>query len=273
MSAAASEYRYHRLTWEEMNQAIAMQKLVVLPTGSVEQHGPHLPLDVDVFLAESVCLELGRRAPDRVLVLPPVPFGLNQHHIDFPGTIHIEPEVFIAFCLCVTKSVAYHGFQKILIVNGHGSNTPMVDLVARKTVLATNSLCAAVNYYSLGVDAFSEVRETPVMAHADEFETSLYLHLASERVHMDRAVAGDDVMGQYMSSDSTSPHVRFNDFWGRWTRVGVHGDPTKATAEKGKIIWEAVLSRLVELVDELRAWPIAERSDQHEKPVQSQIRW
>ena len=68
---------------------------------------------------------------------------------------------------------------------------------------------------------------------------------------MDKAVADNDVAGKYMSSDSVSPHVRFNDFWGRWTKVGVHGDPTAATAEKGKIIWEAVLSRLLELVDEL----------------------
>jgi creatinine amidohydrolase len=160
-----------------------------------------------------------------------------------------------------------------LIVNGHGSNTPLVDLVARKTVLETSSLCAAVNYFSLGVEAFNEVRDTPVMAHADEFETSLYLYLAPERVQMDKAVADGDVVGKYMSSDSTSPYVRFNDYWGRWTRVGVHGDPTKATAEKGEIIWEAVVCALIELVDEFRAWPIAQRSDQHRKPVQSHIRW
>lgn len=271
--SAANEYRYNRLTWQEMNEAIAAQKVVLLPTGSTEQHGPHLPLDVDAFLAESICLELGRRAPDRVLVLPAVSFGLNQHHIDFPGTIHIEPEAFIAFCLCITKSVAYHGFQKILLVNGHGSNTPLVDLVARKTVLQTNSLCAAMNYFSLGMEAFNQVKETPVVAHADEFETSLYLHLAPERVKMDRAVCDNDVVGKYMSSDSTSPYVRFADYWGRWTKVGVHGDPTAATAEKGKIIWEAILGRFLELIDEFRAWPIAPRSDQHQAPVQSHIRW
>ncbi len=105
----ATEYRFNRLTWPEMNEAIAMQKVVLLPTGSTEQHGPHLPLETDVFLAEAVCLEAGRRAPDRILVLPPISYGLNMHHIDFPGTLHIEPEVFIAFCLNITKSVAYHG--------------------------------------------------------------------------------------------------------------------------------------------------------------------
>ncbi len=273
MTSAATEYRYNRLTWPEMNEAIAMQKVVLLPAGSTEQHGPHLPLDVDVFLAETVCLEVGRRAPDRVLVLPPVSYGLNLHHIDFPGTIHIEPEVFIAFCLNITKSVAYHGFRKILLVNGHGSNMPLVDLVARKTVLQTRSLCAALSYYSLAVEAFEVVKETPVMAHADEFETSLYLYLAGDRVRMDRAQAGGDVVGKYMSSDSTSPHVRFSDYWGRWTKVGVHGDPTKATAEKGKVIFEAAVARLGEVVDEFRAWPLPERSDQHQGPVQSQIRW
>ena len=156
--SAPNEYRYNRLTWREMNEAIASQKLVILPTGSTEQHGPHMPLDVDLFLVESVCLEVGRRAAGRVLVLPPVPYGLNLHHIDFPGTVHVEPDVFIAFCVNVLKSVAYHGFEKMLIVNGHGSNTPLADLSARKTVLETNSLCAAVNYYSLAIRAFEPIR-------------------------------------------------------------------------------------------------------------------
>ena len=143
-----------------------------------------------LFLCESVCLEVGRRAADQVLVLPPIAYGLNLHHIDFPGTIHIEPETFIAFCLNITKSVAYHGFQKILIVNGHGSNMPLIDLVARKTVLATQSLCFATQYSTFLLEAFEPIRESEVMAHADEFETSLYLHLAPERVRMELAVAG-----------------------------------------------------------------------------------
>src|SRR6266446_10299325 len=170
-----SEFRYNRLTWDEMNDAIAAQKLVLLPTGSTEQHGRHLPLYVDVVLCESICLEVGRRTADRVLVLPPISYGLNLHHIDFPGTVHIEPETFIAFCLDITKSLAYHGFRKILLVNGHGSNTPLIDLVARKTVLATQSLCFATGYYLFLREAFQRVRETKIIAHADEFETSLYL--------------------------------------------------------------------------------------------------
>lgn len=269
-----TEYRYNRLTWAEMNDAIAAQKLVVLPTASTEQHGKHLPLDVDTFLCESVCLELGRRAADQVLVLPTIAYGLNLHHIDFPGTIHIEPETFIAFCLNITKSIAYHGFEKILIVNGHGSNMPLIDLVARKTVLETKSLCFATGYASFLLNAFEPIRESAVMPHADEFETSLYLHLAPERVQMDKAVKDDDRMGQFVSSDSTRNYpVRFNDFWGRWTQTGVHGDATKATAEKGRILFEAAVTGLMEVVKELRAWPIVERKDMHRGGVQGGIRW
>jgi creatinine amidohydrolase len=257
-----------------MNDAIAAQKLVILPTASTEQHGKHLPLDVDTLLCESVCLELGRRAADQVLVLPTIAYGLNMHHIDFPGTIHIEPETFIAFCLNITKSVAYHGFEKILIVNGHGSNTPLIDLVARKTVLETKSLCFACGYASFLLNAFEPIRESAVMAHADEFETSLYLHLAPERVQMDKAVKDDDRMGQFVSSDSTRNYpVRFNDFWGRWTQTGVHGDATKATAAKGRILFEAAVTGLMEVVRELRAWPIADRKDMHRGAVQAGIRW
>jgi creatinine amidohydrolase len=272
--SSLSEYRYNRLSWPEMNEAIAAQKLVILPTGSTEQHGPHLPLDVDVFLCESVCLEVGRRAAERVLVLPPIAYGLNLHHIDFPGTIHIEPETFIAFCLNITKSVAYHGFQRILLVNGHGSNAPLIDLVARKTVLETPALCFATGYYLFLQDALASVRESKVAAHADEMETSLYLHLAPERVRMEAAVEDNDRAGRFVSSDSTGNYpVRFNDYWGRWTRTGVHGDPTKATAEKGKLLFEAAVAGLLQLVEELRAWPVARRQDMHTQPVQSTIRW
>jgi creatinine amidohydrolase len=272
--SAETEYRYNRLTWPEMNAAIAAQKLVILPTGSTEQHGRHLPLDVDQFLTESVCMEVGRRVADRVLVLPTISYGLNMHHIDFPGTIHIEPETFIAFCLNITKSVAYHGFEKILLVNGHGSNGPLVDLIARKTVLATNSLCFATSYFGFLREVFAGVRESKVTAHADEVETSLYLHLAPERVKMDLAAEENDRMGRFVSSDSTGNYpVRFNDFWGRWTQIGVHGDATKATAEKGRICFEAAVEGLIQVVDELRAWPIAERRDMHERPIQRDIRW
>ncbi len=271
--SAPNEVRYNRLTWAELDEAIGRQPVIILPTGSTEQHGRHLPLDVDLLLAETVCLEAAKRSNGAALVLPPISYGLNLHHIDFPGTIHIEPEVFIAFCLNITKSVAYHGFEKILLVNGHGSNQPLIDLVARRTTLETSSLCAATTYIHFALPAFNEIKQTSVMAHADEFETALYLHIAPERVQMELAGAGDDVVGKYVSSDSTSTLVRFNDYWSRWTDLGVHGDARPATAETGEIIFEAAVGGLANFIAEWKAWPIAERRDFHSRPVQRDIRW
>jgi creatinine amidohydrolase len=264
--------QYNQLTWPEMNDAIELQKVVLLPTGSTEQHGAHLPLDTDLFLAESVCRELARRAPDKVLVLPGIPYGLNLHHIDFPGTIHIEPQHFIDFCVDVTKSVAYHGFRRIAVVNGHGSNMPMADLIARRTVLETPSLCCAFGYYSMGREESHAACESGLYAHADEWETSLYLHFARERVQMDKAVADNDRVGKTMTSDSTT-NVRFNDFWGRWTRTGVHGNPLVATPEKGRKILEAIMKEMLVWLEEYRVWPVEKRQDMHRLPVQAEIRW
>jgi creatinine amidohydrolase len=270
--SARENTEFNRLTWPEVNDAIAQQKVVILPTGSTEQHGPHLPLDTDLFLCEQVCRELARRAPDKVLVLPPIPYGLNLHHIDFPGTIHVEPQHFIDFCVDVTKSVAYHGFKRIAVINGHGSNTPMVDLIARRTLLETPSLCCAFGYYTMGAAETHAFLESGVYAHADEWETSLYLHFDRERVQMDKAVKDSDRVGKTMTSDSTT-NVRFNDYWGRWTKTGVHGDPTKATPEKGKKILEIVMKHMLAWLDEYRVWPIEARGDQHRLPVPKDIRW
>jgi creatinine amidohydrolase/Fe(II)-dependent formamide hydrolase-like protein len=90
---------------------------------------------------------------------------------------------------------------------------------------------------------------------------------------MDKAGADDDVMGAYLSSDSTTPYARFNDYWSRWTDLGVHGDATTATAEKGVVIFEAAVTGLLGVVDEFKGWPIAARSDFHAQPAQRDIRW
>ena len=114
--------------------------------------------------------------------------------------------------------------------------------------------------------------ETGVYAHADEWETSLYLNFAKERVQMDKAVKDSDRVGKTMTSDSTT-QVRFSDIWGRWTKTGVHGDPTKATPEKGKKILEIVMKYMLTWLEEYRTWPIDARKDMHRQPPQKDVRW
>ena len=90
---------------------------------------------------------------------------------------------------------------------------------------------------------------------------------------MDKAAMGADRQGGFLSSDSHSPFIRFNDDWGRWTDLGVHGDPTVATPEKGKLLFEAAVEGLIRAIDEIKSWPIEERRDMHTHPVQKGIRW
>ena len=271
---ARGKYRYADHTWPEIKQAIAMEKVVLLPVGSVEDHGYHLPMDTDHF-SEHISLEAGRRRPDLFVVMPIVAYGFNLHHLDWPGTIHIRSEHLIDFTLDITKSLAHHGFRKIVLVNGHGSNMPCLDLAARRTVLETDALCAALMWTSLAAEAIAEVRETPFpgVAHAEEIETSLYLHLAPERVQMERAVPEfpeEYARSKFVWQDLQRPSpVMLMDWWSRFDRSGVIGDPTLASAEKGRRLWEAAVQGLIDFGLEFKGWPLKSRRDYHDGPAGS----
>ena len=130
-SRARKEYRYEKLTWPEINDAIELGKVCLVPCGAVEQHGAHLPLDVDLVCPLGIAHGAGREIADRLLVLPIIAYGYTGHVMDFPGTINTDYEHFMHQVLDVTKSLAYHGFKKIILFNGHGSNWPNLDLVGQ----------------------------------------------------------------------------------------------------------------------------------------------
>lgn len=261
-------YLYQHLTWPELREAAKAQPVVILPIGSVEDHGHHLPLDTDNFLIWSICEAAAQRAPSEILLMPHIPYGFETHHRDFPGTIDIEMEHLLHFVLDVTKSVARHGFRRILIADGHGSNMPILDLVARRTILESDALCGCFIWPSLAAKVINELRESPVpggMAHACELETSVYLHLDGPRVQMDKAVKEMNVPPSrfiWLDLMQGSP-VLLMDHWTRFSRSGVVGDPTLATAEKGRRIFDAVVAALIELVREFKMRPRAERVDLH----------
>ena len=264
---ARIDYLYEHYTWPELGEVARRQPVVILPIGSVEDHGPHLPLDVDNFLIWSICEEAARRANGEILLMPTIPYGFETHHMDFTGTIDIQMEHLLHFVLDVTKSVAHHGFKRILIADGHGSNMPILELVARRTVLETDSLCAAFIWPSLALKEIRAVRESGRggMSHACELETSVYLHLDQERVQMQKARKETGMPpSDFIWMDLIDgPPIRFMDHWTRFSKSGVNGDPTLATAEKGKLIFEAVVTNLLRLVREFRQRPRGERTDYH----------
>jgi len=261
-------YLYQHHTWQELKALVPQQPVVVQPIGSVEDHGHHLPLDTDNFLIQSICEEAARRAEGEILLLPLIPYGFETHHMDFPGTIDIRMENLLNFVLDVTKSIAHHGFKRILIADGHGSNMPILEMVARRTILETDSLCGAFIWPSLAAQEIQAVRESERggMAHAGELETSVYLHLDSSRVQMEKAVKemglprSDFIFLDLMES---SP-IKFMDIWTRFSKSGVYGDPNTATVDKGRVIFEAVVSAFLNLIREFKSRPDGQQVDHHQ---------
>lgn len=273
--AVAHEYRYDRLTWPEINDAVALGKVVVLPVGSTEQHGHHLPLDVDAKLCSSVAYEAGRQSPEDFLILPPVAYGYCHHVMDFPGTINIEPSTFVKFLLDITRSVAYHGFKRIVILNGHGSNHPLVEEVGRQTILQTDALCLTLSWWQLVADYWNRHVRTSVVpggcAHACELETSAYLHLDGAHVRTDRITGRPpeymDIPGarRWHFTDLTagSGPAAIVEWTSTYTESGTIGEPAEATAEKGRLVFAHAVAQMIEMVRWYRTRPLPPRRDHH----------
>jgi creatinine amidohydrolase len=266
-----AKYRYGEMTWPEVKAVAREGRVAIVPIATLEDHGRHLPIDTDLRLCASVCEAAAARAPDRIVLVPPINHGYSPHHLDFPGAITIGAHTLIDYGVDVCRSLAHHGFRKILIVNGHGSNTPFVDVIARLAIVETGVLAAAVNYWAApGVREVAEsLRESEKiggMNHACEFETSLYLSLAPELVDMTQAVRelshrpSKNYWGDLIGGDG--PLVMM-EHWSALSESGVMGDPTKASAEKGHALFEAAANGIVELVDELRARALEVRRDHH----------
>ncbi|MCK6628261.1 MAG: creatininase family protein [Anaerolineae bacterium] len=267
-------WRYDHLTWPEMNEVLARdpQPVVLIPFGAVEDHGPHLPLSTDNDILAGILDEVGRRANGDVLILPTIPFGLDEHHMDFPGTIAVDIETCLAYVSQVAISVARHGFKHILIVNGHGSNHSIADLAARKCVIVTGAKCGAMSPNaaidpSLCADVLEKGRKggPGSVSHACEYETAMMLHLQPELVQMDKAERDiGQQAGKYFNWDLGRPSsIMWQDWWSRISRTGIAGDASVATAEFGRELWEITVERFIELCREFRGFENPPRVDHH----------
>jgi creatinine amidohydrolase len=267
-------WRYDHLTWLEMKAAIARtpQPVAAIPIGAVEDHGPHTPLSTDNDILEGVLAECGRRAEGDLLVLPTIPFGLDEHHMDFPGVIAIDIQTTLAYLSQTAISVARHGFTHILIVNGHGSNQSICDLAARQCVLATGVICAnttvnAAVSPALVADVLDAERKggPGSVGHACEYETAMMLHLHPDRVQMDKAYRDiGQLKLKYFNWDYPEPSAYgWQDWWSRFSKEGICGDAAAATPEFGQRMFEVTVTRFVELIREVQAIPIKPRVDHH----------
>ncbi len=245
------KHLYRTLTWPDVKARAEQGAVIVIPVAAIEQHGFHLPIDVDNVLVEHVTEEAALRSEGRILTAPMIHYGFNEHNMGFPGTITIRETVFMDFCYDVAHSFVRQGFDRIVFINGHGSNQMLCNLVARRIVNTTRALCAAAAHWALARAAVDRLRESEFpggMAHACEFETAMYLHIRPELVEKDKMTPRETPsrINEFLFDDLFgSGPVHMVNRWSRLTETGVEGDPMLATPEKGREFAECAIDNLI----------------------------
>ncbi len=229
-------------------------EVAVLPIGSCEVHGMHLPFGNDTLQVGAVARLAAERAAQRgarVLVLPALPFGCDQNVMEFPYTVSLQPTTIITIFDDLISSLAKHGLRKFLLLNGHGGNTGTLDATLRELYGKHGVFIARLDFWLVAADVVAEVQETSEIEHADEIETSIALALHPELVNM--SIAEPTATSRSRLGKLEEYGGKFSRPWHLFTKNGGVGDPTKANAEKGKKVIEATVERLADVLTELSA--------------------
>ncbi|MBT8367918.1 MAG: creatininase family protein [Deltaproteobacteria bacterium] len=257
-ASAQQRYQWGELTWPEAQERFQQVDIALLPVGSIEQHGMHLPLDTDAFDAEYLALRVAEACSDpKPLVLPNISYGVSYHHDEFKGTVSISNDTLAKLVYDIGISVSHNGIKKLVIINGHGGNSPALNYAAQMINRDAHIFVCVDTGETSDVDIYSWV-ETPNDVHAGEIETSTSLAVRPHLVKMDQARQEvPEFSSRYL--DFTSKR---GVLWYAYTRKishsGVMGDPTKASAEKGIRIWEIMITHLVALVEDLKSMTLEE---------------
>lgn len=243
--------RLHEHTTTTAATVLGPDTVAVLPVGSVEQHGPALPLGTDLFAADGIAETVDR---DDTVVLPPVPVGASNHHRQFAGTLSVDASTLESYIEDLLASIADHGVRKAVLVNGHGGNTTALRRVARRVREADTMFAVPWNWWADLDDLIADRLDTN-LAHADAVETSLLLHLTDlvREDELDRAEAdavdewGETVGGTDVAFDTID-----------FAPNGVVGEPTDGTAAIGAELAEAAATDLDAVIDWLHDQPYAD---------------
>jgi len=250
--AQGPDYLWGELTWPEARERLRNVDVAILPVGSIEQHGPHLPLDTDAFDAQYLARKVAEACSHpRPLVLPLVPYGVSYHHEDFKGTISISNDTLSKMVYEIGTGAARNGVRKLVIINGHGGNSPALNDAAQRINQDTRIFVAVDTGETSDVDVEALV-ETPNDVHAGEIETSTALAVRPHLVRMDRARRDVPKFSSRYLDFTSKRGVSWHAFTSRISSDGVMGDPTKATAEKGEKIWRVTIAHLVALVEDVK---------------------
>jgi creatinine amidohydrolase len=256
-----STHRLEELRWPDVEQYLETRTspTVIVPIGSTEQHGPHLPVAVDAFQARDLAEEIAVAAD--VLTAPLIPYGDANHHLAFPGTVSLSTDTVVAVLEDVYASLAGHGFENIVTVNGHR----IANLTAIETAMQQSNerhpavSFAAIDPLRLGISVHERLRDGDPEdgMHGGEFETSYMLARYPDLVDEDAFVKESHESGAYQSVNLignddrvVTPSTAHSPEDGDHGHVG---DPTLASPEKGEALWAALVADAAEYLECLGA--------------------
>lgn len=237
-------------TWTDM--ADVGTSLALVPVGSTEQHGPHAPLGTDTLNAERVAERGAEQCDDPVVVAPPVPVGVAEEHRAFAGTLWTSESTFRSYVRDIVGSLAAHGWDRVVLVNGHGGNVDALREVSGRITRRDDAYAVPFTWFDAVGEHASE------MGHGGPLETALLRHAHPETVREDRiesaAENGSDGWGEWQSG----VNLAFDS--DEFTDNGVVGDPRDGTPEFGEELLDLAAAALVDLLGAIEDRPTGPRS-------------
>jgi creatinine amidohydrolase len=237
--------------------------IAVLPVAAIEQHGPHLPVYTDTCIAEGMVRRVVELLPADLPVtfLPVQAVGKSNEHISSPGTVTSTWETTTKLWLEIGDSVRRAGVEKLIIVNSHGGNVPMIDIVTRELRVRHDMLAVGTAWSRFGYpDGVASAEESSYGIHGGDYETSEMLHLRPDLVKIELA---EDFQSAQLSFLKEFRHLRahgMHQFGWKAQDLnprGAVGDASKATAEKGKAIIDHQARAFVELCADVHAFDVS----------------
>lgn len=237
------------LHWPEIQQLDRNNTVALVPVGSMEQHGPHLPFSVDIHVASKIAEDLEKRMPE-IFLLPPIWTGVSAHHMDYPGSITLRAKTFIDMLHDICASLRHHGFRQIILLNGHGGNRSSLEVLGQELFVEFGLTVNTLAYWDLVPELVKALKKTKSsgMGHSGELETSLMLHLAPQLVKANDIPQGELGIAPPGPIAGIKRYVNMKDH----SAPGVIGMPTAATAAIGKQLYDGALDALEKAVRALQ---------------------
>ena len=251
------------MTWQEAKEYFKKVKFAIIPVGSTEQHGPHLPLGTDYLIAEHLSKKVAEKVD--VVVTPPIPVGFAHYHTSFEGTLYVEPEVLASYYKGITDSLELYGVTHFLFINGHAGNMESMKAACRHLRIHGKTGASFNWFYNAG----KLNKDWALIAHGDIIETSVMMAIAPDSVHLDRAKVPVNKKLTDKLQTNGGPPVQFGpaivDFYlmmkditdsgdmfeyDHYPNADFSTDPSKATAELGEKVIAGVVDYLADFCKE-----------------------